>query len=112
MSKILDIKISHHKNKINLLKVISSSLKEKGSVYCLKHIELLIKRLSDKKDKLTKRKTEKESSKRLRSIGCSTAIITNTRLSEYQEPINKTAYRVVDKDKYLRRKGFQNNGSI
>ena len=62
---------------------------------------MLIKRLSDKKDKLTKRKTEKESSKRLRSIGCSTAIITNTRSSEYQEPINKTAYMLLQKIRHV-----------
>ena len=107
MEKYIDIKISHHKNKINLLKLISLSLKEKGTVYCLKHIELLIENLSSKKDKLTKRKTEKESLRRLGYIGCSTATIT-ARSSEYQEPINKTAYRVVDKVKFLRRKGFTN----
>ena len=58
------------------------------------------------KDKL--KKQEKESIKRLNSIGCSTAIISNTRANEYQEPINKLAYRVVDKAKFLRKKGFVN----
>tara|TARA_R100001086_G_scaffold74510_1_gene35906 strand:- start:244 stop:576 length:333 start_codon:yes stop_codon:yes gene_type:complete len=108
MSKIIDIKLYHVKNKINLLKVVSSTLKEKGTVHCLKHIEVLIEKLLIDKDKLKKKQDSKESIKRLNSIGCSTAIISNTRASEYQEPINKLAYRVVDKAKFLRRKGFIN----
>ena len=58
---------------------------------------------------LNRQSVEKKSIQRLRTVGCSTAIISNTRANEYQEPINKLACKVVDKVKFLRRKGFAND---
>jgi len=57
---------------------------------------------------MIKKLNEEDSIKRLNSVTCATNIICNKRSNQYQEPINKLAYKVVDKVKHLRRKGFSN----
>ncbi len=51
---------------------------------------------------------EAKSIKRLNSIGSSSGMfVSKRREHQYQEPIDKLAYRVTDKEKYLKYKSFK-----
>jgi hypothetical protein len=108
-----DAKKLEEKNKY-LLQAIECLL-TKGTCEFLKQTRAMVEKnkqeivkAKDMVATLNRQSVEKNSIKRLRTVGCSTAIISNTRANQYQEPINKLAYKVVDKVKFLRRKGFAN----
>jgi hypothetical protein len=56
-----------------------------------------------------RKNSEKKSIKRLDSIGSSSAMfISKRREHQYQDPIDRVAYRVIDKEKHLKKAGFKN----
>jgi len=55
-----------------------------------------------------RKNNEKKLMKRLNSIGSSSGMfVSKRREHQYQEPINKVAYRVCDKESYLKRMGYK-----
>ena len=55
-----------------------------------------------------RKNSEKKSMKRLNSIGSSSGMfVSKRREHQYQEPIDKVAYRVCDKESYLKRMGYK-----
>ena len=72
--------------------------KNKQELQSLKQIE----------DERNKKREESKSIKRLNSIGSSSGMfVSKRREHQYQEPIDKLAYRVTDKEKYLKYKSFK-----
>ena len=56
-----------------------------------------------------RKREEAKSINRLNSIGCSSGmLISKRREHQYQNPIDRVAYRVTDKEKYLKYKGSKN----
>ena len=73
--------------------------KNKQDIECLKDIDR----------QYQKKIEEAKSIKRLNSIGCSSGmLISKRREHQYQNPIDRVAYRVTDKEKYLKYKGSKN----
>ena len=73
--------------------------KNKQELESLKQIE----------DERNKKREEAKSINRLNSIGSSSGMfVSKRREHQYQEPINKVAYRVTDKEKHLKYKCFKN----
>jgi hypothetical protein len=55
-----------------------------------------------------RKNSEKKSMKRLNSIGSSSGMfVSKRREHQYQEPIDKVAYRVCDKESYLKKMGYK-----
>lgn len=72
--------------------------KNKQELQSLKQIE----------DERNRKREEAKSINRLNSIGSSSGMfISKRREHQYQEPIDKLAYRVTDKEKYLKYKSFK-----
>lgn len=73
--------------------------KNKQDIECLKDIDR----------QYQKKIEEAKSINRLNSIGCSSGmLISKRRENQYQNPIDRVAYRVTDKEKYLKYKGSKN----
>ena len=111
--------IQEKKNKLynenNNLSEIIEFILTKGTSEFIKNARAKIEKNKQKIQSLInielerqKKREEKKYINRLNSIGSSSGMfISKRREHQYQEPIDKVAYRVCDKESYLKRMGYK-----